>query len=238
MQAIHIITPVKDSVELTLETIKAIMTSSMTVPFEYTVYNDFSTPETTALLQEASRTYGFTLVNLEDVTSHPSPNYLMILQMAQKKALEAGAGMLIVESDVLVKPDTLQKLYDGAVERPDCGMAAAITADDMGRVNYPYLFARHEGKRIYATARHLSFCCTLLTENFLKSFNFGQLNPNKNWHDVTISYQSRRHGYKNYLFSNLQVWHRPHGSRPWKHLKYSNPLKYYWLKFTQGRDKI
>jgi len=36
----------------------------------------------------------------------------------------------------------------------------------------------------------------------------------------------------------LTVWHRPHSSRPWKQLKYTNPLKYYWLKFTKGLDKI
>lgn len=34
------------------------------------------------------------------------------------------------------------------------------------------------------------------------------------------------------------VWHRPHGSRPWKQLKYSNPMKYYFFKFWKGLDKI
>jgi hypothetical protein len=34
------------------------------------------------------------------------------------------------------------------------------------------------------------------------------------------------------------VTHRPHASRPWKQLKYKNPLKYYWLKLTKGLDKI
>ncbi|MBR6465174.1 MAG: glycosyltransferase family 2 protein, partial [Bacteroidales bacterium] len=27
-------------------------------------------------------------------------------------------------------------------------------------------------------------------------------------------------------------------SRPWKLLKYKNPIKYYWIKFTKGMDKI
>ena len=39
-------------------------------------------------------------------------------------------------------------------------------------------------------------------------------------------------------YTSLPVLHRPHQSRPWKQLKYKNPLKYYWLKFTKGLDKI
>lgn len=238
MQAIHIITPVKDSIDLTLQTVEAIMNSSLTVPFEYTIYNDFSTPESTVLLREAADTYGFNLVNLEEITDHPSPNYLLVLQMAQKKAIEANAGLLIVESDVIVKPDTLQGMFDGAMQRQECGIAAAVTVDDQGAINYPYLYAKGEENKVYPTSKHVSFCCSLLTLNFMKRFDFGELNADKNWHDVTISHQSLKLGFKNYLFTSLPVWHRPHGSRPWKQLKYTNPLKYYWLKFTKGRDKI
>ena len=43
---------------------------------------------------------------------------------------------------------------------------------------------------------------------------------------------------RNFLFMDLPVVHRPHQRRPWKQLKYKNPLKYYWLKFTRGLDKI
>lgn len=55
---------------------------------------------------------------------------------------------------------------------------------------------------------------------------------------MTISHESVAHGLHNYLFTSLPVIHRPHQSRPWKQLKYTNPLKYYWLKFTKGLDKI
>ena len=51
MKKMNIITPVKDSIELTLQTIKAITASQLSVPFSYTVYNDFSTPENTVLLK-------------------------------------------------------------------------------------------------------------------------------------------------------------------------------------------
>lgn len=238
MKCLHVLTPVKDSIDFTLETIEAIMQSEVTVPFTYTVYNDFSTEENTRRLEEASRRYGFRLINLSDVTSHPSPNYLLVLQMAQQEALAADAGMLIVESDVVVKKDTLQSLFNGAAERGDCAIAAAVTVDETGAINYPYLHAKGNEGKIYPEKKHCSFCCSLLTPKFLQIYDFHQLDPAKNWYDVTISHEALKKGFRNYLFANLPVWHRPHGSRPWKQLKYKNPLKYYWLKFTKGLDKI
>lgn len=238
MKCLHIITPVKDSIDSTLETVKAIMNSVITVPFRYTIYNDFSTEENTRRLEAASRELGFRLVNLSDITDHPSPNYLLVLQKAQEEAIAAEAGLLIVESDVVVRPDTLQALFDGALARPDCGIAASVTVDDNGDINYPYLFAKGKENRIYPVKKHLSFCCSLLSLAFLRKFDFHNLNPEKNWHDVTISHQSLKEGFTNYLFTSLPVIHRPHSSRPWKQLKYKNPLKYYWLKFTKGLDKI
>lgn len=238
MKKIHIITPVKDSIELTLATVRAIASSTFSTPFQYWVYNDFSTPENTVRLQEASAEYGFTLVNLSEITDHPSPNYLLVLQMAQEKALAEEAGLCIVESDVVVEPHTLQSLFDEASDRPDCGIAAAVTVDGEGRINYPYLYARGRENQAFATHKHVSFCCSLLTLDFLRRYSFKELNPEKNWHDVTISHQSLKQGFRNYLFTSLPVLHQPHGSRPWKQLKYTHPLKYYWLKITKRRDKI
>ena len=238
MDKLHIITPVKDSVDSTLHTVEAIMTSRLEVPFTYTIYNDFSTPENTARLEEAAAKWGFRLVNLSDLTSHPSPNYLLVLQTAQREALAAGAGLCIVESDVVVRPDTLQGLYDGVRERPGTGIAASVTVDDEGKINYPYLYARGWDGRVVDTKKHCSFCCSLLTPALLGAFPFTRLNPEKNWFDVTISHESLRQGLHNYLFATLPVIHRPHQSRPWKQLKYTNPLKYYWKKFTKGLDKI
>lgn len=238
MKALHIITPVKDSIDSTIQTVKAVLSSKLSVPFIYTIYNDFSSEENTRRLEEASRELGFELVNLSEVTTHPSPNYLLVLQMCQRRALEADAHLLIVESDVVVSPETLQGLYDGAQEREACGIAASVTVDDAGEINYPYGFAKgHEGE-VYEIKKHCSFCCSLLTNRLLRTFDFQQLNPEKHWFDVTISQRSRELGLKNYLFANLPVVHRPHQSRPWKQLKYKNPLKYYWIKFTKGFDKI
>lgn len=238
MKRLHIITPVKDSIDSTLETIKAVMSSDIAVPYTYTVYNDFSTEENTRRLEEASREYKFRLVHLADLTDHPSPNYLLVLQTAQKEAIEAEAGLLIVESDVTVKMDTLQSLFSGARQRSDCGIAAAVTTDERGKINYPYLHAKGHEDQVYAEKKHCSFCCSLLTLQLLKAFDFQSLDPDKNWYDVTISHESLKKGFQNYLFTNLPVLHRPHGSRPWKQLKYTHPLKYYWLKYTKGLDKI
>ena len=238
MKKIHILTPVKDSIDSTLDTIQAIMASKIEVPFTYTIYNDFSSDETTRRLEEAARTYGFRLVNLSDLTDHPSPNYLLVLQRARREALAEDAAMLIVESDVTVRPDTLQRLFEGAQERKDCGIAASVTVDEQGLTNYPYLYAKGRKEGVYEESKHCSFCCSLLTPRLLEAFNFDELDPSKNWYDVTISHESVARGLKNYLFTNLPVVHRPHASRPWKQLKYKNPLKYYWLKFTKGLDKI
>lgn len=238
MKCIHIITPVKDSIDLTLQTVEAISRSKITVPFRYTIYNDFSTPENTERLQKASEEFGFELINLSDLTEHPSPNYLLVLQEAQKKAIAEDAGLLIVESDVVVKENTLQSLYDGASQRSDCGIAAAVTVDENENINYPYLYAKGKENQVFPEKKHLSFCCSLLTPEFMRTFDFHLLNPEKNWFDVTISHQALENGFANYLFTNLTVWHRPHSSRPWKQLKYTNPLKYYWLKLTKGLDKI
>ena len=238
MNSLHIITPVKDSIDTTLDTVKAIMESEIRVPYTYTIYNDFSTPENTLRLEEASQIYGFRLINLSDLTDHPSPNYLLVLQKTQQEAIEANAGLLIVESDVTVEKNTLQALFDGAMERKNCGMAASVTVDSNGEINFPYLYAKGRKPKVYDEKKRFSFCCTLLTPQFLKAFDFHLLDASKNWFDVTISHESVRKGFHNYLFVNLPVLHRPHGSRPWKQLKYTNPLKYYWLKFTKGLDKI
>ncbi|EPR69845.1 hypothetical protein ADICYQ_1179 [Cyclobacterium qasimii M12-11B] len=45
-------------------------------------------------------------------------------------------------------------------------------------------------------------------------------------------------GFENYILPDLPVWHRPHASRPWKQLKYKNPVLYYFRKWFLGKDKI
>ena len=238
MKKIHIITPIKDSVETALQTIRSIRESHTEVPFEYTVYDDFSSDETVSRLEDAKKRYGFQLIHLSEITTHPSPNYLLILQMAQKKALEADAHLLIVESDVTIRSDTLKTLSERASTLVNPGMVAAVTTDEQKHVNFPYLYAKGFPKGSIKTTKRLSFCCTLLTNALLRTYDFVNLDAEKSWFDVFISHKSKSLGFNNYLLTDSPVLHRPHSSRPWKKLKYSNPLKYYWQKFTKGRDKI
>lgn len=238
MEKLHIITPVKDSWETTRQTVEAIAHSEILMDYVYTIYNDFSSDETTAALAEITKKHEFELINLASVTDHPSPNYLLILQMAQQRAVAENAHLLIVESDVVVEKNTIQKLMDALQNSERVGMVASVTVDKNGDVNFPYLYAQNYSLKDVETKKRLSFCCTVLSASFLKAFDFKTLNPEKSWYDVFISHQSLELGFKNCLLMTAPVLHQPHSSRPWKQLKYTHPLKYYWLKYTKGLDKI
>ena len=238
MKGLLILTPVKDSLETARDTFRAVEAGLPNVPCTYTVYDDFSSPENAKLLEEEASRGGFELVHLADLTDHPSPNYLLVLQTAQRLALEKDWGVCIVESDVTVTKGTLQGLFDVAKANEDAGIVASVTTDETGQVNYPYLYAKGYAKGIAPCKKHCSFCCSLLSHELLRRFDFGSLNPEKNWYDVTISHAAPALRLQNYLATDTPVVHRPHQSRPWKQLKYTNPLKYYWKKFTKGLDKI
>ena len=167
---------------------------------------------------------GVKVVDLSDLYGSSFSQLSLVLRRCQQECLVADAGLLIVESDVTVKRDTLQGLADGALAREDCGIAAAVTVDETEQVNYPYLYAKG-WNGVVDSRKHCSFCCSLLTPKLLAAFDFQQLDDTKNWFDVTISHESLAAKLHNYLFCNLTVLHRPHGSRPWKQLKYKNPLK-------------
>ena len=233
MNNLHIITPVKDSWETTRRTIDAVMASVGNVNFDYSVYNDFSSDENTQKLISISQQYKLNLINLKDVTTHPSPNYFLILCMVQARALSANSHLLIVESDVIVEKNTIQQLFDYAASLEKAGMVSAVTTDEQGNINFPNLYAKNYKKGVVATHKRISFCCTLLTNNLLASLDLNKLNDKKDWFDVAISRLSRKNGFRNYLITSSPVVHLPHSSRPWKLLKYSNPLKYYWLKWTK-----
>ena len=230
MNKLHILTPVKDSVEIALKTIDSIMKSEIMVDYCYTVYNDFSTDINTEKLEEAAKKLGFILVNLKDVTMHPSPNYLLILQTAQHRANFENAHLLIIESDVIVEKNTIQQLYEYVSKLENPGMIATITTDSNKKINYPYLFAKRFNSKVVNTKKQLSFCCTLLTQSLLATINFDTLNPERTWHDYFITHKSIELGFKNYLVTSLQVIHLQHSIYPWKHLKNSQPMKYYWNK--------
>ena len=236
MNKLLVITPVKNSIDLTEKTIRAVMDSVDRQQMRYVVYDDFSDCETVQRLDALACELCFEVVHLSDFIESPSPNYRYILQKAQERALEEGEHLVIVESDVVINRDTFVKL-NRAVEE-GVGLVASVTVDEKGAINFPYLFAKKWREEDKATKKRISFCCTLLTNEFLKSYDFGNLDATKNWYDVFISHKSIELGFKNIILMSDRVLHRPHSSRPWKLLKYTNPLKYYWIKYTQGFDKI
>lgn len=236
MKKLIIITPVKNSIDLTEKTIRAVMDSEGKLHFRYVIYDDFSDVEVARKLDDLARELDFDVVHLSDFVDSPSPNYRYILQKTQQLALENDAHLVIVESDVVVNRDTFVKLNEAVDD--GVGLLASVTVDESGKVNFPYLYAQTWKNEDRVTKKRISFCCTLLTNEFLKSYDFCNLDVTKNWYDVFISHKSVELGFKNILLMSDRVLHRPHSSRPWKLLKYTNPLKYYWIKYTKGFDKI
>jgi GT2 family glycosyltransferase len=231
-----VITPVKDSLDTCKLTVEAIMQAEG--DFEYIVFDDFSQTETKKYLDDQAKKYKFKVVHLEEVTSTPSPNYKLVLQMAQEMALSKGCPLVIIESDVVIEKDTLTRLFNLVKNKTKPGVVGAITIDRSGNYNFPYTFEKDKSNEVLDTSHSLSFCCTLITPEFLKEFNFGTLNANKDWFDVFISRKSKKLGYHNYLAKGIEVLHLPHSSRPWKNLKYKNPVLYYLKKLFLKRDRI
>lgn len=235
MKEVLIITPVKDSLETAMQAISKVSESKGNN--QYLVYNDYSKAETKEFLVNGIG-LGYSLINIEELVKTPSPNYRFTLCDAQKRAIEKRAGLLIIESDVFVQPDTISKLFEFANSTENCGMVAAITVDENNEINFPYKHISPGDSDFIETNHRLSFCCTLLTLPLLMKLNFDLLSTKKDWFDVQISRDSRKNGFKNYVLPQVKVLHNPHSSRPWKKLKYTNPVKYYLKKYFLGKDKI
>ncbi len=233
MMDCFIIMPVKDSVEIAQQAIRAIVKSG----YSLTVYNDNSTPDNTARLHTLAQETGIQVIDIAAITSHPSPNYRYVLIDSRRKALEAGVPLIIIESDVIVEEHTIERML--ATQKEGVGMIAAVTHNEAGEVNFPYEYAHDWKAAPIETKKRFSFCCTLLTTDLMRAMDWEtMLDPEKNWYDVTISHESVRIGFRNILLMDTPVIHKPHSSRPWKQLKYTNPLLYYWRKLTQHKDKI
>ena len=237
MNDLVLITPVKDSINTLRETVTSI--DSLVNNYSYYIFDDFSKGESRQWLDENSGKYGYQVIGLEKYTTKKSPNYRTILLMAQEMSLKKNAHLVIIESDVIVSPETIKGLNRLADELPNPGLIGSVTVDNEGRVNFPYLYAATDNKTgTYVSEHSISFCCTLITSNFLQKFDFNELPETLDWFDVPITRKSRGMGFINYISKDLPVFHQPHGSRPWKMLKYKNPILYYFKKFIFRRDRI
>lgn len=231
-----VVTPVKNSWETTIQTIEAI--SKASGAFEYYVFNDFSSEETKTNLELAAEKHKFHLIHLEDITTSPSPNYKLVLELSQKMAVEKACPLILVESDVIIKPETLSELIAISRENENAGLIGAITVDKNDDYNFPYNHVKTVNNETVSTTHSISFCCSLISLSLLQQFNFTELSDKKDWYDIFLSRKSLKLGFKNYLAKGTHVLHLPHSSRPWKLLKYKNPFLYYLKKYTQKRDRI
>ena len=236
MKNLIIITPIKDSLETLKSTIKSLRSENTSTP--YYIFDDFSNDETIDWLKENQEKYKFEIVHLSDYTSEPSPNYRLTLNMARNMALEQKAHLAIIESDVIVKPETMDALVELTEQLPDAGLVGSVTTDNAGNINFPYNYVKKSMPEVYQTSRSMSFCCTILSNDLMKAFDFAELDNSRDWYDVHITKRARQLSFNNYISLKNPVIHKPHGSRPWKMLKYKNPLLYYFKKLTQHRDRI
>lgn len=235
--SLHIIMPIKDSIDIAQKAIEAIVSNGYMVH----VYDDYSLEENAKRLDQLATQWGIEVIHIKDHLDHPSPNYRWVLQQARRKAIDKKQHLVIIESDVIIQRETLPRM--AAEVHSGIGMVAAVTVNENGEYNFPYHYLRKlryrfVSQRSMDTKKRFSFCCTLLTHEFLQKADFQTLDPTKNWYDVTISHWSIRLGMHNILMLDNPVLHFPHASRPWKQLKYTNPLLYYWRKFTQKKDRI
>ena len=103
---LHIIMPVKDSLEIAERAIRAIVHSGHTL----CVYDDNSLPANAVRLDALASELGITVVHIAELTDHPSPNYRLVLQHAQQQALRDNQHLVIIESDVIIQSDTLSRM--------------------------------------------------------------------------------------------------------------------------------
>jgi GT2 family glycosyltransferase len=232
-----VITPVKDSLATTSEVVRSLRTTNQEL--SYYIFDDFSSKETRKWLEENASTYGYKIIGLEKHTRKSSPNYRTALILARNIAIENGSHLIIVESDVFAKNEIILQLNQLAEELADAGLVGSVTVNSAGEINFPYTYAASKDKpAIFASDKSLSFCCTLLSLRMLEKFDFNELPNHLDWFDVFISRKSRQLGFTNYVVKSLPVVHQPHSSRPWKQLKYKNPILYYLKKIINHRDRI
>ena len=176
---LHIIMPVKDSIEIAERAIRAIVNSGHTL----CVFDDNSLPKNAQRLDEIAAETSIQVVHISDLTDHPSPNYRLVLQRSQQEALATMRHLVIVESDVIVKNETLNKMREEVQE--GVGMVAAVTVDEEGTYNFPYHYLhrlryRFLPQKTIETKKRFSFCCTLLSNELLQKVDFQLLDPTKN----------------------------------------------------------
>ena len=103
---LYIIMPVKDAIDMAEQALQAIVASG----YRPCVYDDYSSSETARRLDTLAAEGCIEVIHIADHIQHPSPNYRWVLQHAQQVALARGSHLVIIESDVFVGNETIQRL--------------------------------------------------------------------------------------------------------------------------------
>lgn len=95
--------------------------------------------------------------------------------MAQQKAREYRVPLILIESDVVIRPNTITGLLEVTRQAVRPGLIGVITVNEQGEFNFPYSNVRKEATSWSETSRSLSFCCTLISCEFLDVYDFKEL---------------------------------------------------------------
>jgi len=228
-----VLIPFRDSLTTLQRTILALKKPAPEIPL--LLCDDASSAQCLKELNTWLETQNWSKV---DVLSLPvgedAPQYGLALRAGLQRAHNEMRQLLVVESDVEVLPGVVLGLQRVLQRKPDAVMAGAVTIDPEGVWNFPYAGTFRAAKLRSSPLirrRSLSFCCTLLDHGFVDHLLHTPF-PDTGWMDLKISAMARKLGTL-WLALDLQVVHHPHSSRPWKLLKYKNPLLYYFYKITR-----
>ena len=81
---LHIIMPVKDSIEMTERAIRTIVQSGHTL----CIYDDNSQAANAKHLGAIAKELNCQIIHIADLTNHPSPNYRFVLQIGRASCRE------------------------------------------------------------------------------------------------------------------------------------------------------
>ena len=226
MQIITLITQWKDTIQ---QSIAAIVSSRVTVPFDYTVYCGSLEDANKKKLENLSVKYHFNLININDLETNANLPEKNVLHHARLSIMSENIPLIVVSPDVIVEKDTIQQLYEYQKLLTQSGLISAVLTNNNGNIDLPHLFARKYKRGINPVRKGVGFYCVLFSSDLLKKMDFLDMPAIKDRYDVWINRRARQMGFKNYLLTLCPVVNINASSLlSW----FSRPLSYFWMRLT------
>jgi len=225
----HIITIVNQWKETVQQSIVAIMSSKVTMPFDYTVYCGSLEEAGRKKLESLSAKYHFNLLNIKDLETNADLPEKNVFHHARQTIISENIPLIVVSPDVIVEKDTLQQLYEYQKLLKKSGLISAVLTDGNGHIDIPHLYARKYKRGINSVRKGLGFYCVLFTHDFLKKMDFLDMPASKDRYDVWLGRRARQMNYKNYLLTLCPVVHVNASSLL---SRISRPISYFWMRLT------